>query len=368
MRKLLLYNLLGAVVLLSACKKEIEKIVVQDRQYSWMPDKGFTDSFGILLGAGKGPTGLYFQQPGGFAALQGPAAGPLRYTQYLSWGSGNLTTRYLIGPEFLATYRDTLVYLTANTQPVTSGAGGLIRLKKIDPKALYVEPNTASFISFAALSKNNYLLFPYESGRYDFKNRLVLAHITTTFGINFPIYTAQSKIIELPIVQGYNGYKPRLLTAIDDYFLVDCGSEGLFKVTEAGSFRQVLPANSEAYAFFKWQGALWAGLGNSKLATSTDNGDNWQVTAGGPDLRSTTVHLVGDSLVVMTHLYGGGRLYTLNLNLAKQKWHLRQLKDDGLNQTAINDLQTWGDTVYLATSSGLFKRSLRTFFESKPKP
>jgi hypothetical protein len=71
MRNHLLYLLLGAAALLSACKKEIEKIVVQDRQYSWTSDKGFTDSFGILLGAGKGPTGLYFQRstyPGAAAA------------------------------------------------------------------------------------------------------------------------------------------------------------------------------------------------------------------------------------------------------------------------------------------------------------
>ena len=366
MRNYLLYSLLGALVLLSACKKEIEKIVVQDRQYSWTSDKGFTDSFGILLGSGKGPTGLYFQQPGGFAALEGQSGGPLRYTQYTSWGSGNLDKRFLIGPEFFVTYYDTVVSIVPNTQPVTVGAGGLIRLKQLDPKALYVEPNTAPFNCFAALSKNNYLLFPYESGRYDFKNRLVLAHIITTPGPFSPIYTAQSKIIELPIVQGYSDWKPRLLTSIDGYFLVDCGSEGVFKITEAGDFRKVMPNNSNAFSFFKWQGALWAGLSNSKLAISTDNGDNWQITTGGPDLRSNTVHAIGDSLVVMTHFYGGGRLYTLNLSLAKQKWHLRQLKDDGLNQTAINDLQTWGDTVYLATSSGLFKRPLKVFFESKP--
>jgi hypothetical protein len=351
----------------SACRKEVETILVQDRQYSWMTSKGFTDSFGILLSSGKGPTGLYFQQPGGFAALEGPPAGSLRYTQYVSWGSGTLDKHFLVGPEFLATYYDSLVYLVPNTQPVTSGAGGRIRLKSIDPKALYVVPNATSFNSFAALSKNNYLLFPYESGRYDFKNRLVLAHITTTSNFNFPVYAAQSKVIELPIVQGYNNYQPQLLTAIDDYFLVDCGSEGVFRVTEAGDFRRVMPANTFAYSFFKWQGILWAALSNSALGVSTDNGNTWQITAGGPNLRSNTIHSVGDSLVAITHFYGGGQLYTLNLNLAKQTWRLRQLKDDGLNQTALNGLETWGDTVYLATSSGLFKRPLSKFFESKPK-
>lgn len=360
--------LISLLLVGAACRKEVEKIVVQDRQYSWTASKGFTDSFGILLGSGKGPTGLYFQQPSGFAALEGPLAGPLRYSQYVSWGSGNLDTHFLLGPEFLVAYYDTLVDIVPNTQPVTSHAGGHIRLKSLDPRALYIQPSAYLATPFAALSKNNYLLFPYESGRYDAKNRLVLAHITTTSNFNYPIYGIQSQIIELPLgPTAYNNYKPQLIQAIDDYFLVDCGTEGVYKLTEAGSFRQVMPANTFAYAFFKWQGALWATLSSSKLAVSTNNGDSWQITAGGPDLRSHTIHLAGDSLVAISHFYGGGRLYTLNLSQAKQTWRLRQLKDDGLNQTAINGLETWGDTVYLATSSGLFKRPLSRFFESKPQ-
>jgi hypothetical protein len=366
MRNYLPYIILSTVVLLSACKKEIEKIVVRERQYSWTSDKNFTDSFGILLGSGKGPTGLYFQQPKGFAALEGPPAGPLRYTQYSYLSSNNLDTRFLIGPEFMVTYYDTVVSIIPNTQHVTSRAGGRIRLKNIDSRALYVEPNTAPFYPFAALSKNNYLLLAYESGRYDFKNRLVLTHVTTTSNFNYPVYGAESKVIEIPISRGLGSYKPQMIASIDDYFLVDFGGEGIYKITEDGNFRKVMPGNSDAFTFFKWQGTLWAGLGYSKLAVSTDNGDNWQITTGGPNLRSTTVHPVGDSLVVMTHLYGGGRLYTLNLSLAKQTWQLRPLKDDGLNQTAINGLETWGDTVYLATSSGLFKRPLSKFFDSKP--
>ncbi|RZK21839.1 MAG: hypothetical protein EOO56_10620 [Hymenobacter sp.] len=299
------------------------------------------------------------------AALEGQPNGPLKYIQYLSWGTGSLATRFVIGPEFLLAYHDRVVSIVPNTQPVTGHAGGRIRLKNIDPRALYVEPNSAPFNAFAALSKNNYLLFPYESGRYDF-NRLVLAHIATTSNFNFPVYEAQSKIIELPIGPSFGNYKPQLLTAVDDYFLVDCGSEGVYEITEAGSIQKVLPDNAGAFAFFKWQGALWATLSYSKLAVSTDNGDNWQITAGGPNLRSHTIHPVGDSLVAISHLYGGGLLYTLNLSAAKQTWRLRPLKDDGLNQTAINSLEAWGDTVYLATSSGLFKRALNKFFENKP--
>lgn len=268
------YALVISLLLLSmACRKEVEKLVIQDRQYSWMARPGFKDSFGILLGSGKGPTGLYFQQPAGFAALESQPNGSLNYSQYVSWGSGNLDTRFLIGPEFLAAYYDTVVYLVPNTQPVTSHAGGLIRLKSLDSRAQFIQPSAYLATPFAALSQHNYLLFPYESGRYDFKNRLVLSHIVTTSNFNFPVYGAQSKILELPLAPtAYNNYQPRLIQSFDDYFLVDCGTEGVYKVTEAGSFRQVMPSNTYAYAFFKWQGALWATLADSKLAISTDNG------------------------------------------------------------------------------------------------
>lgn len=66
-----------------ACRKEVEKIVVQvqqvDRQYSWSPSKQLLGNFNILLGIGKGPGGLYFQQPIGFAALEPKNSGALTY-------------------------------------------------------------------------------------------------------------------------------------------------------------------------------------------------------------------------------------------------------------------------------------------------
>ena len=366
MRNYILCILLGAAMLLSACKKEIEKIVVQqvDREYSWSASKGFVDNFSIMLGSGKGPNGLYFQQPTGFAAFEGAPNAKLAYTQYLFAGPTDIAIRYPIGAEFFVTYYDSLVRIIPNTQPVTSGAGGLIRLKKLDPLALRVQRNAYTFNKLAAISSVNSVLFPYETTRNDFKNRLVLAHITTTSNFNYPVYTARTQLIELPIQGGIYPYKPQLLTAFDDYFLVDCGTEGVYKITDSGSVRQVMPANTGVDTFFKWQGALYATLDGSRLAVSTTNGDTWQISPGGPNLLYTTIHPVGDSLVGVSHSLGGS-LFSFNLDVANQRWRIRPLKDDGLNQTAINGLETWGDTVYLATSNGLYKRPLSKFFESK---
>lgn len=351
-----------------ACRKEVEKIVVQqvpvDRQYSWAPSKQLLGNFNILLGVGKGPGGLYFQQPIGFAALEPKTSGALTYTQYLFRGPTDILVRLPIGPEYFVNYfNDSLLQLVPNALPVLSGAGGYLRLRQLDPQALRVQRNVYSFNTFGVINPHNYLLFPYETTRRDNKNHLVLTHVTTASQNFPPRYTLQSRLVELPITGGIYPYAPQLLTAFEDYFLVDCGTEGVFKITEGGLVRQVLPPYTGVNAFYAWQGAIYATLDNNRFAVSKDKGENWQVSDG-PDLRFTTFHPVGDSLVGVYHGIGS-YLFTYNVDLVRPRWRIRLLKDDGLNQTSINGLTTWGDTVYLATSSGLFKRPLSKFFESK---
>lgn len=364
--------LLGASLLLAtACRKEVEKIVVQtqvvDRQYSWAPSRQLLGNFNILLGVGKGPNGLYFQQPTGFAALEQKGAGALTYTQYLYRGPTDILVRLPIGPDFFASYSaDSLVWLVPNVSPVTSPSGALIRLHQLDPQALRVQRNSYTFNKFGAIDKNNFLLFPYESAARDNQNHLVLAQVTSSADSHptLPRYDVKPLLLTLPITGGIAPYSPQLVAAIDDYFLVDCGTEGVFKLTERGQYRQVMPAYTGVNAFFKTQGLVCATLDNQRFAVSHDDGESWQISSNGPDLRFTTLHPVGDSLVGVYHGIGG-HLFTFRYLPAGPHWRLRQLKDDGLNQTDINGLETWGDTVYLATSSGLFKRPLSKFFESK---
>lgn len=350
------------------CRKEVEKIIVQqvpvDRQYSWSPSKQLLGNFSILLGVGKGPGGLYFQQPTGFAALEAKTSGALTYTQYLFPSPTDLLVRLPIGPEYFVNYfNDSLVQLVPNALPVLSGAGGYLRLHQLDPQGLRVQRNASSFNTFGVINAHNYLLFPYETTRRDNQNHLVLTHVTTASRNFPPKYTLQSRLVELPIARGIYPYAPQLLAAFEDYFLVDCGNEGVFKVTEGGDVRQVLPPFTGVDAFYAWQGAVYATLDNSRFAVSNDHGEHWQF-GNGPDLRYTTFHPVGDSLVGVYHGLGS-YLFTYRTDLVRQRWRIRLLKDDGLNQAAINGLATWGDTVYLATSNGLFKRPFSKFFEGK---
>jgi hypothetical protein len=372
MRTLSGWLLLGSLLVGTACRrKEIETLVVikeVERQYSWTPTKSLLGNFNILLGVGKGPNGLYFQQPTGFAALEPKTSGALTYTQYLYPSPTDLLVRLPIGADFFVSYSgDSLVWLVPNVSPVTTPSGALIRLKKLDPQAVRVQRNVYSFNKFGAINQHNVLLFPYESTARDFQNHLVLARVSEGpySAPSLPRYQVQTQLLTIPITSGIAPYNPQLLTAIDDYFLVDCGAEGVFKISENGTVRQVLPPYSGVNAFYTWQGAVYATLDGSRFAVSQDKGETWQLGTG-PDLRYTTFQTVGDSLVGIYHGIGG-YLFTYQQDLVRKRWHIRPLKDDGLNQTDINGLATWGDTVYVATSSGLFKRPLSKFFESKGK-
>jgi hypothetical protein len=44
------------------------------------------------------------------------------------------------------------------------------------------------------------------------------------------------------------------------------------------------------------------------------------------------------------------------------------LKSNGLGKADFTDIVQLGDTVYLGTTGGLFKRPLNKFFEAAPKP
>ena len=95
----------------------------------------------------------------------------------------------------------------------------------------------------------------------------------------------QPQIINVERTSRYVSSYIHIMTAVEDYFLIDCGDEGIYKIREDGTISRVN--------------------------------------------------------------------------------QLRTLKNDGLEQVSINGVEQLGDTVYLGTTSGLFKRPLSKFFETK---
>jgi len=120
-------------------------------------------------------------------------------------------------------------------------------------------------------------------------------------------------------------------------------------------------------AVHKWKGVVYIVQNNGTVWTSTNDCTSWQRIDGfNSALNLSTFYPVGDSLVGITHGVITNSIYTfrwLNANTIR----LREVKNDGLGYADFSDLVQLGDTVYLGTTSGLFKRPLSNFFDSKPK-
>jgi hypothetical protein len=96
------------------------------------------------------------------------------------------------------------------------------------------------------------------------------------------------------------------------------------------------------------------------LFISADNGENWQEYSGINDMMTTSqYYTVKDSLV------GTYRdvLFTLKWN--GLNYYMRFLKNDALAGTRINGVEVLRDSVYAATTSGLFVKPVAAFFDGR---
>jgi hypothetical protein len=357
-----------SLCLLFSCKKEVEKIVVQDRQYSWTSATPSTGLYNVFVGMGKGPDGLYLQQPGGFLALEQQQGG-VAARQNLLAITADVNARVPIGSNFFVTFVDSLVTIIPNKYIVAGQYYRDIHLRRLDRRARLVPKGYYPYFKMGAINANSYLLFSYLTDDLftDSQMHLLLAQVPPVNpGDLFPQPLPAPRVITIPIV-GYNSYPsyPTLITAIDNYFLVDCGNQGVYRIEQNGTYRQVLNRAYGVETFYKWQGKVYAHTATSQLGISDDDGLTWQFKSGTSSiLRFNSIHPVGDSLVGIYHGMSNNQLFTLKVNTTG--YRVRTLKRDGLEKLEFTGLEVWRDTVYLATTGGLFKKSIKTFFEDQP--
>jgi hypothetical protein len=369
---------------LGACKKEKE-LVPTDKVYSWSEVKQVPGAQKIILGMSTDANSIYLQEASFFGAITPHFAGSYGLgfpSGYYSLAYSNLPSdidiRIPMSPRFFATpprgAGDSTLVLYSNTAPLTAApynpngtfAGSYIRLRALDKKATQYVPNALNtFMQFGGINSNDYLLVGYRTTTPSDTNlHFALTQVTIDTNHNYALATS-SRTLSIPISTPA-GYI-RSITAIDDYFLVDCASVGLFKVRQDGTYQQVYNAPTNITTFYKWQGTVYGVefFNGSAILTSTDNGDSWQRHTGIPSyFRYSTFSAVGDSLVGITHGVSTNILYTLRWQ--GTNFRVRELKNDGLGQAGFTDLVQLGDTAYLGTANGLFKKPLKTLFDSQP--
>ncbi|AII51300.1 hypothetical protein [Hymenobacter sp. APR13] len=370
-------KVLSAISLLTtvACTKEVERVVVQEKAYSWAEVKQLAGSQKNIVQITQDEASLYLQQlgylgrlmplpgatqpnrPGYYSAVRQPLQ-PLPY---------DLTNRIpMNGRFYLKPVGEDNMTLRAfpTTHIPPDNLPADISLRRLDPTAVRFVNNRASpYFALGAITTNNISLVGYSVAPSDQALHFVLSRLSLESGVPTGPVTVSSRTLTIPLPQAL----PYTIVAVDDYFLVNVISYGLYKISESGQVQQVLTLpNTAITSFYKHKGVLYAinNSGQRGVFTSSDDAQTWQLRTGIPDyFVLSTFHAVGDSIVGITHGIDNNSLYTLRWQGNTPR--VRELKNDGLNQADFTDLAQLGDTVYLSTTSGLFKRPLSAFFENR---
>ena len=352
-------SLVALAFTLASCKKEIE-IQVQtkevEKQTSWAEVPSLYGLTRVIMSTGSDGQAIYLQQPNAFTRLSSPkAANGLTITA--GPFPANVNVRLPIGRDFFA-YPDTDTSLVICRNRELLNYQFYFNLRRFDPAALRFDTRLFSLSKCMAINQNNYLLVPYDNKRPDRAFTFVLVAVQPGPLGSGPVMAYPGPVVIPRAVA--SGGSLRYLVAIDDYFLASFGDGGMYKIKQDGSFRQVYGA-ATIDAIYKWKSTLYGPIEYGEIITSTDNGETWQKSSGTPQqFTLANYYPVKDSLVCVY----ANSLYSLRWN--GPRYSLRPLKNDGLGRGTITGIEYLRDTVYLATTSGLFARPVKTFFETRP--
>jgi hypothetical protein len=340
-----------------SCRKKVEiREVEVEKKYSWTESKRFSGTEKIFLSSGSDGKTIYLQQPFFFTALtnQNELSG---ITVYGAGLPTNIDARIPISPSFSAfAASDTILRIINNAFPVVSPSGGYINLKAIDPTLTAIQKTNSLLFKAMSINANGVLLLTYANNRPSQPLTFMMLKIKTNSSYPY-VDTLYSKVIAVPTPGSF--VYARHFAAVNDYFLADLSGLGIYKFKEDGSFTKV-HNGATVDAFYEWQGKVYAHAEWGKLLISSDQGVNWQEYSGITNsMVLASYHTIKDSLIGTAE----DNIFTLKWN--NSNYSQRLLKNDGLEGSTINGLEILNDTVYAATTKGLFFKPLSSFFESK---
>lgn len=384
----------AVLALAVACKKEVETITVTtDKVYSWAEAKHLINYQRNVMRVTMGTNTLNLQEIGRFEVISPiPGSAEKANNGYYTGFGHTLSRTWLLDPlpwdvrnavpmnaNF---YANPNGYDNVNSDTILTiyptkffDQGTRLHLHNLDPAATQFENFlSGSRYPFGVINRNDYLLCGYHTtNATESAFHLVLSKLVNTANAGSKdAGTTQisSQLIRIP-TPDRSQLSFKSFWAVDDYFLVWCYGYGLFKINQDGSFQQVNGTFTQATgpvnptAVFKWRGVLYVMQNGGTVWTSTNDCASWQRIDGfNSALNLSTFYPVGDSLVGITHGVITNSIYTMRwLNTSTIR--LREVKNDGVGYADFSDLVSLGDTVYLGTTNGLFKRPLDKFFENK---
>jgi hypothetical protein len=346
-----------SIVMNGCTKTEIVEIPVEvEKKNSWTELKGFIGKQRIMLSSGSNSSHVFIQQPFFFTDIMYPQIN-LGITMYGANLPTDLNIRIPIAESFFVyPFGDIAIMVKNNLDPITSPSKGFFNLQNIDTTLTKIRIDFLDIFKCFAINKNNELLLNYENNLSGMPYTFMILGIQSYNSYPF-VDTLFSRKISIP--RNILSAGVRSLTAIEDFFLVEIFPEGLYKIKPDGSYSKVYAGPVYAEGIYEWKGNIYAHQELDKVLVSPDKGNNWQQYNGSnPLLTYTKYFKIKDSLIGAYN----DKLFTLDWNGSSFK--TRPIQVDGLEGCVINGIEILNDTIYAATTSGLYLKPASSFFES----
>lgn len=346
---------LTSFIFLLSCKKQND-ISSATKNTGWIEIQKFSGLEKIILSSGGDSSALFFQQPQLYTTLHNQNIYSGINSCINDFPSDILIRIPITGKIAAFPLNDTIVSIVNNASFCNSP--NLFNLKKIDNDMTKIKTDYRSVFKCMAINKNETVLLAYHNKRIDNVYSLFLLKLKFINTSPQTIDTLYTKKIIIP--NSFNSVTINSLTAIDEYFLVDLGENGIYRISENGDWIKVFNSTQIVTGFYKWQNRIYGHFWDNLLIISTDKGYTWQTFSGLNSILSySNFYTIKDSLIGIKQ----SDIYTLNWN--GSKYVQRFLKNDGIETTKITGIEILRDSVYAATTNGLFVKSINSFFETK---
>lgn len=358
-----IFYLLAFITFLSCTKTKTEFIEVEvDKKYSWKEVTRFTGNDRVFINSGGNADALYFQQLYNFTEVKGTTNDKITVYSGLQYLIRVQESSFPIGAEFSAipSVNKNYFEIFSNKYPLLETPGSLFNIRGLDPTFTRIRTINAVYKSPSmSINKNGTLLVAYDN------NRLDKAYTAMLFGVKLNKFlpyvdTLFTRKVVIPRFEETSEIQD--ISAVEDYFLVNCRYDGTYKVKNDGTYRKVIDSYLPLQCIYEYKGKIYAYQGGfDRLFISSDNSETWQQFSGINEFRMRAKYsVIKDSLVGV----GYNGIFTLKWN-ANNTYKQRFLKDDGFENTEINGIEILKDTVYVATTSGLYAKPVSTFFDTK---
>ncbi|NLO19755.1 MAG: hypothetical protein GX121_07770 [Ignavibacteria bacterium] len=359
MKSIILLIILFFLIL--ACTDEKIVTVEVMKENSWQEEKGFRDIKKVTLSTGCYENTLYFQHPKHHTEIENGKISQFAWLDMpnsidfaLPFYQGLVTS-----PVYLIHNDPTLI---VSNLKASYSRDGYLRVNLLEIDSLFRKVLNPILGKWMAINDKKQILFQYEQNIVKNKT-LMLLDISTAYNDNAP-YNAPHEISLLKsktitIDSFFLGWPdPYYIRSFDDYFFIQWAHSNFYKIYSDGSYKRI-PNVQNTYSLFKYKGNLYA-YSYFELYISRDQGETWRLFAELNDFsKQIEFYNINDSLVYSHR----DALYTVNFE--SNFINSRELKNDGLEDRFITGIEVLNDTVYIATYSGVFKKSIYKFFESK---